>query len=94
MDQGPHAGRRRGNRQVSPDRDLKLETRKLGIIYGLYKSPDYRERFGLMNDAKWKETIEVFSEAIPRKPAPSEMYANKVLESLVESKQLAQMLQK
>jgi NitT/TauT family transport system substrate-binding protein len=80
--------------KVSPDRELKLETRKLGIIYGLYKSPDYRERFGVMNDAKWKETIEVFSEAIPRKPPPQEMYTNKILESLDESKQLAQMLQK
>jgi NitT/TauT family transport system substrate-binding protein len=79
--------------KVSPDRDLKLETRKLGIIYGIYNSPDYRDRFGLMNDAKWKETIEVFSEAIPKKPAPQEMYTNKILESLDESRQLAKMLQ-
>lgn len=79
--------------KVSPDRDLKLETRKLGIIYGGYKSPDYRERFGMMSDAKWKETIDVFSEAIPRKPSPKEMYTNQILESLDEAKQLAQMLQ-
>ncbi len=80
--------------KVSPDRDLKLETRKLGIIYGLYQSPDYRDRFGLMSDAKWAETIEVFSEALSRKPAAKEMYTNKILESLDEAKQLAQTLQK
>lgn len=45
-----------------------------------------------MSDAKWKETIEVFSEAIPRKPAPQEMYTNKILESLDESKQLETIL--
>jgi NitT/TauT family transport system substrate-binding protein len=80
--------------KVSPDRELKLETRKLGIIYGLYKSPDYRERFGMMSDAKWKETIEVFSEAIPRKPAPQEMYTNKILESVDEARQLSAAIQK
>ena len=78
--------------KVSPDRELKLETRKLDIIYGLYKSPDYRERFGLMTDAKWKETIEVFSESLPRKPTPQEIYTNKFVESLDEARQLAQAL--
>ncbi len=32
--------------KMSPDRDLKLETRKLGVIYDLYKSPEYRQGFG------------------------------------------------
>ena len=48
--------------KVSPDRDLKLETRKLEIIYGLYKSPDYAKRFGWMNDAKWQSSIEILGE--------------------------------
>ncbi len=78
--------------KVSPDRDLKLETRKLAIIYDIYKSPEYGERFGWMTDARWKDTIEVFSEEISKKPAPQEMYTNKILESLDESRQLAQML--
>lgn len=79
--------------KVSPDRDLRLETRKLGIIYDLYNSPEYRQRFGLMNDARWKETIDIFTEEIPRKPTAQEMYTNRILESIDESKQLAQMLQ-
>ncbi len=80
--------------KLSPDRDLKLETRKLGIIYGIYKSPDYRMRFGLMSDAKWQDTIDVFSdEALSRKPVPKEMYTNQFVESLDEAKQLAQDLQ-
>lgn len=79
--------------KVSPDRDLKLEMRKLGIIYNIYKSPEYRQRFGLMTDARWKDTIDVFSEELPQKPTPQEMYTNQILQSLDESKQLAQRLQ-
>ena len=79
---------------MSPDRDLKLETHKLGIIYGIYKSSDYRMRFGLMNDAKWQDTIDVFTdEALPRKLSPKEMYTNQFVDSLDEAKQLAQTLQ-
>jgi NitT/TauT family transport system substrate-binding protein len=80
--------------KLSPDRDLKLETHKLGIIYGIYKSSDYRMRFGLMNDAKWQDTIDVFTdEALPRKLSPKEMYTNQFVDSLDEAKQLAQTLQ-
>ena len=79
--------------KVSPDRELKLETRKLGIIYGLYKSPDYAESFGLMDDAKWQASIDVFGEDIPKKPTPKEMYTNQFVESLGEAKQLAKALQ-
>lgn len=78
--------------KVSPDRDLKLETRKLGIIYDIYRSPEYRQRFGWMTDAKWKDSIEVFSEEMAKKPAPKEMHTNQFLESLDEAKQLAQLL--
>jgi NitT/TauT family transport system substrate-binding protein len=78
--------------KVSPDRNLKLETRKLGIIYDIYRSPEFRQRFGWMTDAKWKDSIEVFSEEIAKKPAPKEMYTNQFLESLDEAKQLAQLL--
>jgi NitT/TauT family transport system substrate-binding protein len=80
--------------KVSPDRDLKLETRKLAIIYDLYKSPEYAERFGKMNDEKWAASIEVFSEDIPRKPKPSEMYSNQFVDSLDEAKDLAAVLRK
>ena len=79
--------------KVAPDRELKLETRKLQIIYGLYKSPDYAERFGLMEDSKWQASIDVFSEDIPKKPAAKEMYTNQFVEALDESKQLARALQ-
>ena len=50
--------------KVSPDRELKLETKKLEIIYGLYNSPDFAERFGLMNDAKWQRRLDRH----PRRP--------------------------
>ena len=47
--------------KVSPDRDLKLETKKLEIIYGLYNTPDFAQRFGLMNDAKWQSSIDILA---------------------------------
>jgi NitT/TauT family transport system substrate-binding protein len=49
--------------KVSPDRDLKLETKKLEIIYGLYNSPDYATRFGMMNDAKWASSIKYLADS-------------------------------
>jgi NitT/TauT family transport system substrate-binding protein len=76
---------------VSPDRELKLESRKLRLIYDLYKSPDYEQRFGLMNDAKWQSSINILAESgdLPKKPAPREMYTNAIIESLDEAKTLA-----
>ena len=59
--------------KVSPDRDLKLETKKLEIIYGLYNTPDYAQRFGLMNDAKWQSSIDILaaeSGDLPRSRPP------------------------
>ena len=80
--------------KVAPDRELKLESRKLAIIYGLYNSSDYAERFGLMNDGKWQTSIEVFTEDLPKKPAAKEMYTNEFVQSLDESKELAAALKK
>ena len=81
---------------VSPDRDLKLESRKLAVIYDLYNSPDYTQRFGLMNDAKWQSSIDILAENgdLPRKPTPKEMYANTVVEGLDEAKTLAGLVRK
>ena len=79
--------------KVSPDRDLRLETAKLAIIYNdIYKSPDYAERFGLMNDAKWQSSIDILAESgdLPKKPSPKDMYTNAVVESLDEAKTLAE----
>jgi len=77
--------------KVSPDRDLKLETQKLGIIYGLYNVPDYAERFGLMNDAKWQSSIDILADSddLPKKPSAKEMYTNAIVESLDEAKALS-----
>lgn len=77
--------------KVSPDRDLKLETQKLGIIYGLYNVPDYAERFGLMNDEKWQSSIDILAASgdLPKKPAAKEMYTNAIVESLEEAKALS-----
>jgi len=80
--------------KISPDRDLKLETKKLAIIYDLYKTPDYSVRFGLMNDAKWQSSIDILAGSgdLPKKPAASEMYTNSIIESLDEAKALSEAL--
>jgi NitT/TauT family transport system substrate-binding protein len=80
--------------KVAPDRDLKLETKKLGIIFGLYNSPDYGERFGIMNDAKWRTSIDVFTEDLPKKPEVKGMYTNQFVQELDEAKQLAEAVKK
>lgn len=82
--------------KVSPDRDLKLETKKLEIIYGLYNVADFAERFGLMNDGKWQASIDILADSgdLPKKPAAKEMYTNAVVEGLDESKGLAQVVKK
>jgi NitT/TauT family transport system substrate-binding protein len=77
---------------VSPDRDLKLETKKLGIIYGIYTAPDNAERFGVMTDAKWQSTIDAMGDDLPKKPKPSEMYSNKIVEQIDEAKKFAELL--
>ncbi|TCT00604.1 ABC transporter substrate-binding protein [Aquabacter spiritensis] len=76
--------------KVAPDRDQKLETKKLGIIFALYNSPDYVERFGKMSDAKWAATIDSLAEDLPSKPSPSSMYTNQFVDSIDEAKTLSQ----
>ena len=77
---------------VSPDRDLKLETRKLGIIYGIYAAPDNAERFGVMTEAKWQATIDSMGDDLPKKPKASEIFSNTVIEAVDEAKTLAEAL--
>ena len=79
--------------KVAPDRDQNVEAQKLAIIYGLYDSPDYAQRFGAMSDAKWQSSIDAFAADIPTKPAPQEMYTNQFVDSLPEAQQLAQIVQ-
>jgi NitT/TauT family transport system substrate-binding protein len=81
---------------VSPDRDLKLESRKLRLIYDLYRTPDYEQRFGLMNDAKWQSSIDILAESgdLPKKPSPKEMYTNSIVESLDEAKTLSTLVKR
>ena len=80
--------------KVSPDRDLKLETQKLAIIYGLYNTPDYAERFGAMNDAKWQSSVDILADSgdLPKKPTPQELYTNAIVESLDEAKTLSRLV--
>ena len=82
--------------KVSPDRDLKLETKKLEIIYELYNSPDFAQRFGLMNEKKWQSSIEILASSgdLTKKPAPKEMFTNTMVESLDEAKSLAGIVRK
>ena len=79
---------------VSPDRDLKLESRKLRMIYDLYNTPDYAERFGLMTDAKWQSSIDILANGgdLPKKPTADSMYTNAIINSLDEAKTLAQVV--
>jgi NitT/TauT family transport system substrate-binding protein len=80
--------------KVSPDRDLKLESRKLALIYKLYNSPEYAQRFGWMNDDKWQSSINILAESgdLPKKPAPQDMYTNKFLAEIPEAEQLARLV--
>ncbi len=80
--------------KVSPDRELKLESRKLAIIYGLYNTPDYAERFGTMNDDKWQSSIDILAASgdLPKKPTAKEMYTNSVIEGLEEAKTLSRLV--
>lgn len=80
--------------KVAPDRDLKLETRKLAIIFDLYNSPDYAERFGKMNDAKWAATIDSLSDDLPTKPAPSSVYTNQFVDASDAAKTLGAAVRK
>ncbi len=79
---------------VSPDRDLKLESRKLRMIYELYNSPDYAERFGLMNDAKWQSSIDILASGgdLPKKPTAQSMYTNAIVNSIDEAKTLSTLI--
>jgi NitT/TauT family transport system substrate-binding protein len=82
--------------KVSPDRDLKLESRKLRMIYDLYNVPDYGERFGKMTDAKWQSSIDILADSgdLPKKPSPKEMYTNAIVESLDEARTLSTLIKR
>ncbi len=70
--------------KVSPDRELDLETTKLEIIYGLYNSPDYAERFGMMNAEKWQSSIDILAASgdLTDLPDPEDMFTNAFIENL------------
>jgi NitT/TauT family transport system substrate-binding protein len=80
--------------KVSPDRDLDLETRKLEIIYGLYNSPDYADRFGMMNSGKWQSSIDILAASgdLPNKPQPEDMFTNAFVEKLEEAVTLSKLV--
>jgi NitT/TauT family transport system substrate-binding protein len=80
--------------KVSPDRDLKLETKKLAVIYDLYNAPDNAVRFGVMNDEKWKSSIDILGDSgdLPKRPPVGEMYTNAVLDTLDEAKTLSNVI--
>ena len=80
--------------KVSPDRDLKLESRKLRMIYDIYNNGDYASRFGLMTNDKWASTIDIMATAgdLAKKPSPQSMYTNQFVEALDEAKALASLI--
>jgi NitT/TauT family transport system substrate-binding protein len=79
---------------VAPDRDHDLETHKLALIYDIFKSPDYAEAFGMMNDAKWQSSIDILADGgdLPKKPTVSQMYTNKIVQDEPEARRFAAML--
>ncbi len=80
--------------KVSPDRDLKLESRKLRMIYDIYNNGDYTTRFGAMNNDKWASTIDIMATAgdLAKKPTPASMYTNQFVDALDEAKTLANLI--
>ncbi len=80
--------------KVSPDRDLKLESRKLRMIYDIYNNGDYATRFGAMNNDKWASTIDIMATAgdLAKKPTPASMYTNQFVDALDEAKTLANLI--
>jgi NitT/TauT family transport system substrate-binding protein len=82
--------------EVAPDRMHALEVRKLRIIYDMYRSPDYAERFGRFDDSKWASSIEYLAEGgdLQRKPSPRELYTHQFVDRIEEAKQLAALVQR
>ena len=81
--------------EVAPDRDLALEVRKLQMIYDLYRSPDFAERFGLFDESKWESSIVYLMEGgdLQRRPTARELYTNDFVNRIAESRQLAALVQ-
>lgn len=80
--------------KVSPDRDLKLELRKLRMIFDLYNNGDYATRFGSMTQDKWASSIEIMATAgdLAKKPTPASMFTNQFVDALDEAKTLATLI--
>lgn len=79
---------------VAPDRELGLETKKLKLIFDIYNVPEYKDRFGVMNDEKWKSSIDLLADGgdLARTPTPQEMYTNEIIEGMDEAKTLADLI--
>lgn len=82
--------------KVSPDRNLDLETRKLEIIYGIYNSKDFADRFGVMTREKWASTIDFYLEAGEFKSRPDEnaIFTNEFVANLPGAVELAKKIRK
>ena len=77
--------------EVSPDRMHALEVRKLRMIYDLYRSPDFAERFGRFDESKWESSINYLMEGgdLQRRPSARELYTNEFVERIEEARSLA-----
>ena len=77
--------------EVSPDRMHALEVRKLRMIYDLYRSPDFAERFGRFDESKWESSINYLMEGgdLQRRPTARELYTNEFVERIEEARSLA-----
>jgi NitT/TauT family transport system substrate-binding protein len=82
--------------EVAPDRMHGLEVRKLRIIYDMYRSPDFAERFGRFDESKWASSVEYLAEGgdLQRKPTARELYTHQFVDRIEEARQLAALVQR
>ncbi|WP_439551335.1 ABC transporter substrate-binding protein [Falsiroseomonas sp.] len=77
--------------EVAPDRNHALEVRKLRIIYDLYRSPDFGQRFGRFDESKWESSINYLMEGgdLQRRPTARELYTNDFVDRIPEALRLS-----
>jgi NitT/TauT family transport system substrate-binding protein len=81
--------------EVAPDRMHGLEVRKLRMIYDIYRSPDFAERFGRFDESKWESSIAYLMEGgdLQRRPTARELYTNEFVDRIPEARTLAALVQ-
>jgi len=79
---------------AAPDRNYDVELKKLHLIYDFYRTPAYKDGFGMMSEAGWQASIDTLAKASGLSPAPqaSELFTNAFIENSPEAKKLSDWL--